>query len=1010
MPLLSSSIIQHHLATVQQVEEALARQSAYGGDLLTNLLEIAPLSEERVARALADAFGLEAASTGELPRPPEQVRRLVPADVAERFACHPLEEHGGTLVLAVSEPLPAEVESDLGFALGVNIAQRVASFVRVRQAVARDYGLALDPRIERALAKLEGRAEPGQSLAPGAEPFLSERPATIAPVPHATALHAEPPPAEASHAESPTAEAKTAEISHPEAPPEAPAAEPPHADAPPAAPPAEPPPPPEAPQEEAPKVESPVPPPVSEGPPAARQLGSLKALVRAARPEPPRDRRRGPYTAAAAERDLLAATTRDDVLSAFFDFALQYFEYAALFAVHADLAEGRDAHGPGASRAKVQSIGVPLDLPGVLASAREAQSHELVRLSSEGLDGGLAKDLERKPGRLVLLLPIQVRGRTLLILYGDHGDRDLDLYAIGDVISFAPHVASALERLIVQRKRGRGEQRALASLAPPPRPRVSLPSQEERAQALVSVLSRKQKRRASDRPSSDPPPFSEPPPERADAKPPAPAAPPESTAAEEPPAGEPEPEAAFLSEPPPVERADDAPTRTARGSRPLAPALVSDTQRESAPPRSIAEALARPVIAVGKDSDRPTDPPPPAGYVPGKRVASLPPSVVDAGWEDLAAGRAPYGQRESGTHPGVGRDIAPPALAPREDSPEVSIESGPVDDELAALDEAHTEEPARSRAASHSARPLPHRTTAHDQALPSVIVDRTADCQHLVDRLLGGDPEASEQLIAAGATGISALVAAFPGPIDMPPSRRASSGPPRASECGPILKVLARTGTAAVPFLVVRTHDADPNVRSYATRLLGELPTSDGARAIARRFFDGDLEVRRAALAAARLLTSSPDTAAALVAELGLTAEDRMKPTGVRLTAMEVLAELRHPQAVPYLVLVLEDNPVDVVQAARRSLVILARTDLGTSSVAWSEWWRENSSRHRIEWLIDALTHESRDIRRAAGEELKALTREYFGYYDDLPPADRRQAQAQYREWWESRGKARFRP
>lgn len=941
MPLLSSSIVKHQLATVQKVEEALARQSAYGGDLLTNLLEIAALSEERVAHALSESFGLDAAPVGELPRPPEHVRRLVPADVAERFACHPLEEQGGTLVLAVSEPLPAEVESDLGFALGVSIAQRVAPLVRVRQAVARDYGLTLDQRIGRALARLEGRAEPSPSWVPEAEPFVAERPATVAPGPRGP-------------------------------------------------------------------VEAPPAPAAKEAAPPLRPPGSLKALVRAARPEPARARRLGPYTAATAERDLLDASSRDEALRAFFDFALQYFEYAALFAVHADLAEGRDAHGPGASRAKVQSIGVPLDLPGVLASARDAQSHELVRLGGGGLDGALAKDLERKPGPLVLLLPIRVRGRTILILYGDHGEQDVDLYAIGDVISFAPHVASTLERLIVQKKRGRGEQRALASLAPPPRPRASLPTQEERAHALASVLSRRPTRRASDPPYSDPPPHSDPP-EPLDSEPPTQESPPEPSPAVVPASDPPEFEPTTVSEPP--EPLEQTPARSSRGVRPLAPALGSDAKRESAPPRSIAEALARPVITVGKNSDRPTDPPAPGGLHQARRLASVPPALVDAGWEDLAAGRTPYGQRESGTHPGVGRGIAPPALAPREDSPDVSIESGPLDEELVALAREHAtaEEPPRSRAAAHSARPLPARANPQDKALPSVIVDRTADCQHLVERLLAGDGHAGEQLVTAGNPGISALVAAFPGPIEAPSSRRASSGLPRASECGPVLKVLARVGAAAVPFLVVRTHDADPHVRGYATRLLGEIPTADGARAIARRFFDGDLEVRRAALAAARLLSSAADTAATLVAELGLTAEDRMKPTGVRLTAMEVLSELRHPQAVPYLVLVLEDNPVDVVHAARRSLVILARTDLGTSATAWSDWWRGNSGRHRIEWLIDALTHDSRDTRRAAGEELKALTREYFGYYDDLPPADRRQAQEQYREWWESRGKARFR-
>ncbi|HWP06850.1 MAG TPA: hypothetical protein VNN72_13950, partial [Polyangiaceae bacterium] len=185
MPLLSSSIVKHQLATMEQVEEALARQSAEGGDLLTNLLEKVTVSEERVSAALAESFGIDSAPVGELPRTPEHVRRLVPPDVAQRFACYPLEEHAGILVLAVSEPLPSEVESDLGFGLGVTIVQRVAPLVRIRQAVARDYGLSLDERVARALARLEGRGEPGQSWRPQEE-LAPERPETVAPAPQPT--------------------------------------------------------------------------------------------------------------------------------------------------------------------------------------------------------------------------------------------------------------------------------------------------------------------------------------------------------------------------------------------------------------------------------------------------------------------------------------------------------------------------------------------------------------------------------------------------------------------------------------------------------------------------------------------------------------------------------------------------------------------------------------------------------------------------------------------------------
>ncbi len=918
MPLLSSSIVKHQLATVQKVEEALARQSAYGGDLLTNLLEVASLSEERLAGALADSSGLEPAPIGELPRPPERIRRLVPADVAERFACHPLEERDGTLTLAVSEPLPTEVESDLGFALGVGIVQRVAPLVRVKQAVARDYGLELDERTASALARLEGRALPSPSARPRAEPIVAGRPATVAPAPH---------------------------------------------------------------EREAVK-------PAAAGPAPT----SLKALMKAARPSQARPRRLGPFTAAMAEHDLLDAPTRDDVLRAFFDFSKQYFDYAALFAVHADLAEGRDAHGPGAPRAKVQSIGVPLDLPGVLATARDAQSHKLQRLGGGGLDGALAKDLERRPGPLALFLPVRVRGRTILILYGDHGDQDIDLYAVGDVISFAPLVSSALERLIMQRKRGKAEAHALTSLVPPRRQHPALPGPEERAQALVSMFGG----RPRGAPSSIPP-------EVDSAPAPASPTPPDQT---------PAPVAAetSASEAASLARPSESPAPPSRGVRPLAPTLGSDRPRDSTPPRSIAEALARPVIPVGpRPSEAPTDPAASSAPV-ARRFASVPPSVVDAGWEALAG----FASREGGTRPGVGsgRAATPKPPPSEDDSPDVSFQAAARDEVLEALaaDEASgVQAMPGSRTAAHSARPLPARSAPLHGALPTVIVDGSADFALLIEQLRAGDASASDKLVEAGTRAISALAAAFPGPIEAPSSRRGNAGMPRASECGPVLKTLVRIGAPAVPFVVVRTNDADPTIRGFATRVLGEIPSTDSSRAIARRFFDADMDVRRAALTAARLLSSSPDATSALVAELGLTAEDRMKPTTVRLTSMEVLADLRQAQAVPYLVMALEDNPVDIVQAARRALVTLTRNDFGIDPLRWSEWWRANSKRHRIEWLIDALTHESRDLRRAAGEELKGQTREYFGYYDDLPPLERRQAQDQYREWWETRGKGRFR-
>ena len=121
------------------------------------------------------------------------------------------------------------------------------------------------------------------------------------------------------------------------------------------------------------------------------------------------------------------------------------------------------------------------------------------------------------------------------------------------------------------------------------------------------------------------------------------------------------------------------------------------------------------------------------------------------------------------------------------------------------------------------------------------------------------------------------------------------------------------------------------------------------------------------------------------------------------------MGQLRGSFFVPILVGLLGASPDDVPEAARRALLVVTRQDFGRDAARWSEWWSRNEPRSRIEWLIDALMHDTQSIRRAAGDELKQLTKEYFGYYDDLPKRERERAQERYREWWEREGRGRFR-
>jgi hypothetical protein len=261
-------------------------------------------------------------------------------------------------------------------------------------------------------------------------------------------------------------------------------------------------------------------------------------------------------------------------------------------------------------------------------------------------------------------------------------------------------------------------------------------------------------------------------------------------------------------------------------------------------------------------------------------------------------------------------------------------------------------------------------------------------------------------LIDAGAAAVAPLVGALPGPITRHGPYEEGTG--RASHWGPLLEAIVRIGPSAVPALAERSGDPNPDVRAWAARLLGELPTQDGARAIARRLLDADKIVRRAARFAASAVLQERSPGKALRSELSEIACRTAEALETRHAAIEAMAELREGRAIAELTPLLNDDNPSIVKRAHWALVVLARTDLGTDALGWTTWWQENFSRHRVEWLIDALMHESPDIRRAAGEELKSLTKEYFGYYDDLPEDERLAAQNRYRQWWETKGKARF--
>jgi hypothetical protein len=942
---LSSLIVQREVATIRDVEEALARQVLYGGDLVTNLLEVCRVDESALNLLVADSLGLPAAPPGELPAIPAEAKKLIAPEVAHDRAFAPLSIDQYGVVLAVAEPLSSEAEQELAFAVALPITQQVAPLVRIREALARDYGIPLDRRTTRVLGKMRGDLPRGTP---------SMRPPSVS---------APPPPRPPSIAPPPSF-----------APPPEPA--------------------------------------------RGRVEGSLVRDVEAP-PARPTRRRRGPLTLEVARAELEEAEERDTILDLVFEFARQYFDYTALFLVKDEVAEGRDAFGDGASRDKVTRIGVPLDQPSMLAEARSTKTIVRGKPAAAGIDAMLVADLGRPRESRHVILPVVVRTRVVALVLCDAGE-GIDEESLTDVATVVGAATAAFERLIVRRK-------LMGTLPPPAVSAGSSPPARARSEPPPTKLSAEEL----------PQPIRE--------------------AME--PASAPKTTVRQLAD---VVAAAGAEDRKAPLSAQPPPPNLLEVRRPSRRPIPREEPQSTPAMqAVRPEGERAPstqaspEPPPRRSSSSGLRRAEAPPLDFAPQPQTSLLGEQPFAEDEverqlldqiHGAAPATRRDVLPPdmSMVPREEPaptsspkaespppppprpqvhtavspgalpmfPDPTPKTPPIfDDELtrpappvAPVFERSMPPSEQQVSVSPRRPPSSHNV---DRVLPSVIVDVSSEYVAYVDRVIAGnDDEAESELLRAGGHAMPAIMARFPGPITADKAKLEDGVLPRVGECGPVLRLVSSQRRTALPSVLALVEDPNDERRFWATYLLTELVYADAIEPALRRLFDDEPRVRRAARAALRVLAEAHPTT--IVERLETLAKDKSTGPSRRARAATGLGDTREALAVPAAIRLLGDRSGEVAAAAHKALVVLTRQDLGMDEDKWSAWWSKNEGRHRFEWLVDALTHDQAQIRGAAGEELKTLTKEYFGYYDDMPKREREKVQQKYRDWWNNIGRVRF--
>jgi HEAT repeat protein len=954
MSALTSLLVRDRVVPVSKIEEALQHQVLVGGDIETILLEMNALPEDVLSAYRAALYGLLPATREEVMKATREALRRVPRELARGAGFVPLFLEGRTLVVAAAEPPRDELSRQIGTQLACDLAVRIVSQPRLSIALANHYGYELDAR-HRKLAEALRKREPGVI------PYVRPPSPSMKPL---TASDAPPnpfgaaPPDTLDHQGLPSdddSDPAGFKLSEPAL------------------------------------VDDYTPPPAK-----VMETDEVHGLIGAAAREPsgvwpgealPRDKPRssstippatvsahiaravrGPISRERVITLLAEAYQRDDVLFVLLRYTQQFFDFVAVLSVGKEGARGRMAHGARLAPELMEQVVLPLTGAGLAAVATRDKRPVVGDLSHSDDERAAAALLGRPAGRPGVMVPMVLGSRTVLLVYGEREGEGVSLEDAEPLTAIAKAVADALRRLIVENKAlkrppsgppaGGGGESAPTPSEPPasvsPAAQPSAPPAVDTADSAASQLTSAVARVVE----ADPP-------------------------------------------PPDVRlQAVDLESMTRPGNR-------EQRRRETMPLHSAVALADEPQHNEARETARarvfgvPRSAPPPP-----MRESLAPPKNSGAGSYSFVSPAGSRREEKVRTSRSAIQSRPPLGLVEAPSSPEPEASEKPADSRAAEPRKDALPDPSTTA----EAQPTRRASRASMEAVgPSVIIDMGDQVALLVDTLKQAEPhqEPAEisELLKVGEVALPVLMQHFPGPLWFE-RENLHKRRPRGRDVSAIARAIVAFGESAAPYLASVLGSSDENA-FYALMVAGEIVHPDLLDAVARHALGFDDELRAVALEVLRAYTALPQFPTVLRAIADLSARAGKDPRRQRL-AVEALGELRDPRALEALLPRLSDKSEPVVQAAHRALVTLTGQDFGLAQKKWESWAEQWSSAHRVEWLIESLAHADESVRVLAGEELKQLTQQYFGYHPSLPRKDRELAQRKYREWWQREGREAF--
>lgn len=154
----------------------------------------------------------------------------------------------------------------------------------------------------------------------------------------------------------------------------------------------------------------------------------------------------------AAER-LAHAGDREEILEILVAYGTQFFDFLAVFAVQHPLAHGKIAAGAdSAAVSQIASVVLDLNASNVFRELVRDLKPAIIDLNLSEANRSAIGRFSRLDFQPALWVPIHVRRRVVLLVYGDRSGHDLRMESFSKLFALTSHVGNAFETLILRNK------------------------------------------------------------------------------------------------------------------------------------------------------------------------------------------------------------------------------------------------------------------------------------------------------------------------------------------------------------------------------------------------------------------------------------------------------------------------------------------------------------------------------------------------------------------------------